>query len=71
MKNVYLKCRYTDKRESIDAMEHVLYRQGIKDFYYDQTSKEIKITYDEKKVSIKQMLAKLREIGYHVEVMNK
>lgn len=69
MSTAYLKCKDVYPAGCVAAIEHVLYRQGITHFEYDVANKHATITYDEKNVTLEQLLKKVEEIGYHVEVV--
>lgn len=69
MLTVYLKCKDVYPAGCVTAIEHVLYRQGITHFEYDVENAHAKIVYDSKIVTIEQLLKKVEEIGYNVEVV--
>jgi copper chaperone CopZ len=68
MSTVYLRCKGIYPAGCVTAIEHVLYRQGITHFEYDVSNKHAKVVFDENIVTVDQMLKKIREIGYDVEV---
>jgi len=68
MSTVYLRCKGVYPAGCVTAIEHVLYRQGITHFEYDVSNKHAKVVFDEKVVTVDQMLKKIREIGYDAEV---
>lgn len=70
MSTAYLKCKDICPSGCVTAIEHVLYRQGITHFEYNIIKRYIKIVYDEKKVTLLQLLKKVEEIGYIMETID-
>ena len=69
MSTVYLKCKHIYPAGCVTAIEHVLYRQGITRFEYDAANSHAKVVFDNDVVTLEQLLKKVEEIGYEVEVI--
>ena len=69
MKNVYLKCKGIYPAGCVTAIEHALYSQGIAHFEYDVSNSHAKVVFDETKVRLEDLLQKIDEIGYKVDVL--